>query len=62
MKNMTTIQVEKGTRETLKHFGMKDETYDEILKRMIEIARRYAFFERQKMILREEEFVPLEKI
>ncbi len=62
MEAMTTIQIEKETREELKNFGTKDETYDEILKKMIEMARKQMFFERQRQILKTEEFVPLESI
>jgi hypothetical protein len=62
MENMTTIQVDKNTREELKQFGMKDDTYDEILRKMMEMARKQMFFDRQKQILKDEEFVPLGKI
>lgn len=62
MENLTTIQVDKNTREELKQFGVKDETYDEILRKMMEMARKQMFFERQKQILKNEEFVPLGKI
>jgi len=59
---LTTIQIDKGTREELKKYGQKDETYDEILKRLIKLADRQLFFDRQKLILKEERFVPLEEI
>lgn len=59
MADLTTIQVGKETREELKQFGVKDETYDEILRKMMEMARKQLFFERQKNILKNEEFVPL---
>lgn len=62
MNNLTTIQIDKETREELKQFGVKDETYDEILKKMMEMARKQMFFDRQRQILRTEEFVPLERI
>ena len=35
MNERTTIQIEKDTREKLKKIGRKDETYDQILKRLI---------------------------
>jgi len=54
MENMTTIQVDKNTREELKQFGMKDETYDEILRKMMEMASKQMFFERQEKILKNE--------
>ena len=62
MADLTTIQIVKETREELKQFGVKDETYDEILQKMMEMARKQLFFERQKNILKNEEFVPLGKV
>ena len=59
---MTTIQIEKDTREDIKTFGYKDETYDEILNRLMRLAKMQMFFERQKRILETEEFVSLDKI
>jgi hypothetical protein len=62
MKQLTTIQIEKQTREELKQFGTKDQTYNEIIEKMMELASRQLFYERQKLILKNEEFVPLEKV
>ena len=62
MKNLTTIAIKKETREKLKKQGFKDETYDEIIERLIEIYKREAFYEREKRILKEEEFVPLDEV
>ena len=62
MKHLTTIQIEKQTREDLKQFGTKDETYNEILEKMMELASRQLFYERQRLILKNERFVPLEKV
>lgn len=31
----TTIQIDKETREKLKHFGHKGESYDEIIERLM---------------------------
>jgi len=59
---LTTIQIEKGTREKLKHFGMKDETYDQILKKLMDIASLHLLHKDAKRILKEERFVPLDKI
>ena len=59
---LTTIQIETSTREELKKYGIKGEKYDEIIKRLVELARRQEFYERQKRILETEEFVPLDKI
>lgn len=59
---MTTIQINKETREMMKKYGNKDETYDLIIKRLVRIADKQIFFDRQKQILKEERFVPLEDI
>ena len=59
---LTTIQLKQETREKLKKYGRKDETYDEIIKRLVSIADRHLFYDEQKRILKEERFVPLEEI
>ncbi len=59
---LTTIQIEKGTREKLKRFGMKDETYDQILKKLMDIAALCLLHKDAKRILKEERFVHLDKI
>lgn len=59
---MTTVAVTKDTQQLLKDIGRKDETYDEIINRLYKLAQRQLFYERQKRILNEEEFVPLGKI
>lgn len=38
-RDMTTIQISKETREMLKELGKKGETYDDIIRRLIEMAR-----------------------
>ena len=62
MTETTTIPLSKETRDLLKKYGRKGETYDELLRRLLEIAEQLKFAERQKSILAEEEFVPLEQI
>ncbi|MBS7252020.1 MAG: hypothetical protein KIH08_15715 [Candidatus Freyarchaeota archaeon] len=37
-KDLTTIQLSKTVRERLKNLGKKGETYDDIIRRLIEIA------------------------
>ena len=61
-QQLTTIPLSKETRDDLKMCGYKEETYDEILQRLIELARRQVFYDRQKQILEEEEFTALEDI
>ena len=58
----TTIAIQEKTRDLLKQMGKKGETYDDIIQKAIEVARKEFFFERQDKILKSEEFVPLEEI
>ena len=62
MAEATTIQISKGTREELRGFGKKGETYDQLIHRLMEAARKVAFFEDIERILETEEFVPLDEI
>jgi hypothetical protein len=62
MTETTTIPLSKETRDLLKKYGRKGETYDELLRRLLEMAEQVEFAERQKRILAEEEFVPLEQV
>ena len=39
-ENITTIQIDKTTRDELKKRGMKGETYDEIIKKVLELAKK----------------------
>jgi hypothetical protein len=60
--DLTTIQISKVTRDELRQLGFKGETYDQLLVRLIEMARMSTFFQDVDRILETEEFVPLEKI
>jgi len=60
--DLTTIQLSKVTRDQLRQLGRKGETYDQVLNRLIDMARRTAFFMDIDRILETEEFVPLEEI
>jgi hypothetical protein len=62
MSETTTIPLSKKTRDLLKKFGQKGETYDELIQRLLEIAEQIEFSRRQKRILAEEEFVPLDQV
>ena len=59
MGDTTTIPLSKETRDLLKKFGQKGETYDDLIRRLLEIAGQIEFARRQQRILAEEEFVPL---
>jgi len=39
-ENITTIQITKETRDELKKLGMKGQTYDEIIKRLITLVEK----------------------
>jgi hypothetical protein len=39
---LTTIQLSKETREALADMGKKGETYEDIIKKLIEIAKKCA--------------------
>jgi len=52
----TTINIDATTREKLKKFGTKGETYDEILLNLMEVAKIHNFLEEQKWILKNEKF------
>ena len=62
MGETTTIPLTKETRDLLKKYGQKGETYDELIRRLLEIAQQVEFARRQKRILEEEEFIPLEQV
>lgn len=62
MGDTTTIPLSKETRDLLKRYGRKGETYDELIRRLLEVAERVEFARRQKRILEEEEFVALDQV
>ena len=57
---ITTIPIQKETRDLLRQFGSKGKTYDQIIHELIEI--RQAFISDLYRILEEEKFIPLEEI
>jgi len=58
----TTIQICKETRDELREFGKKGETYDQVIHKLMKVAKKVAFFEEIDRILETEEFVPLDEI
>ena len=62
MGDVTTIQVHKETRDLLRSYGHKGETYDELINRLMKAARKIAFFEDIDRILATEEFVSLDDL
>ena len=60
---ITTIPLAKDTRERLRSFGKKGETYDQILKRLISLAEYEGFMEKQYERLKDKEaFVSLDEL
>jgi hypothetical protein len=59
----TTIPVAKETRERLRIFGKKGETYDQILKRLMSLAEYEEFMEKQYERLKDKRaFVSLDEL
>ena len=55
--------MEKETRERLRSFGRKGETYDQVLRRLISIAEHEEFMTRQYERLKDKSaFVNLDEI
>jgi len=60
---VTTIPVEKETRERLRSFGKKGETYDQILRRLMSLAEYERFMEKQYERLKDKEaFISLDEL
>ncbi len=63
MNEITTIPITKEVREMLKSYGLKGETYDNILRRIMKLIDYEEFMERQYKLLQEKEkFVSLDEI
>jgi predicted CopG family antitoxin len=60
--DLTTIQVKKTTRDELKKIGRKGQSYDDIIEKLLEIARKDMFFKELDRIAETEEFVSLDEI
>ncbi len=60
---VTTIPVTKETREQLRSFGKKGETYDQILRRLMSLAEFEGFMEKQYERLKDKQaFVSLDEL
>ena len=63
MMNPTTIQVDTETRDMLKSFGRKGETYNDIIQKLIKIAKYAEFTEESYHILdTEEKWINLDEL
>jgi hypothetical protein len=60
---ITTIPLEKETRERLRSLGRKGETYDQVLRRLISIAEHEEFMTQQYERLKDKSaFISLDEI
>ena len=55
--DITTIQLSKETKEKISSFGMKGESYDEILKRIYSLAVKEQL---KRFLMSDEGFIPIE--
>ncbi|MFQ5909321.1 MAG: hypothetical protein ACE5IJ_01195 [Thermoplasmata archaeon] len=60
--SLTTIPISKEVRDRLKRLASKDETYDKLLRRLIEDAEKRILYERERRILESEEFLSLDDV
>lgn len=58
----TTVSVDEETKEMLRKLGQKGETYDEIIRRLIEEAGWANLDERWNEILDSDEFIALDEL
>jgi hypothetical protein len=58
----TTIAVASDTKEMLRHFGQKGESYDVIIKRLIKESSWKELDKRWNKILAEDEFISLDAL
>ncbi|MCZ7358322.1 MAG: hypothetical protein O8C66_03000 [Candidatus Methanoperedens sp.] len=63
MNEITTIPITKKVRDMLKSYGLKGETYDNILRRTMKQVDHDEFMERQYKLLQEKDkLVSLDEI
>ena len=58
----TTISVSDETKEILRSFGEKGETYDEIIRKLIKRSAWKELENRWNDILQKDEFIPLDEL
>ncbi len=58
----TTISLRKDTKELLRKIGSKDQTYDDVIRELIEKASIKEMDARWNRILEKEEFIPLDEL
>ena len=58
----TTISLRRQTKEMLRKLGAKGQTYDEVIRDLIERASIKELDSRWNRILEDEEFIPLDQV
>ncbi len=58
----TTIAISQETKETLRSYGEKGESYEKIINRLLHDAAWKKLDERWNRILETEEFIPLDEL
>jgi len=61
MASTTTISLRKETKELLRQIRSKGQTYDEVIRELIEKASIKEHDARWNRILQEEEFIPFDR-
>jgi len=59
---LTRIPVSTSTRDRLRKLASKAQTYDSLLRRLLDDAEARLIYSREKRILESEEFVDLDKV
>ena len=62
MATTTTIAVSSDTKDILRKLGEKGESYDVIIRRLIEESNWKVLDERWNLILKHDQFIPLESL
>lgn len=58
----TTVAVSRETKEMLRKLGEKGESYDSIIRKLVEEASWKELDDRWNKILTEDEFIPLDEL
>ena len=58
MPDMITIQISKETKEKIASFGLKGESYEDIIKRIYSLAVEYQL---KRFLMSDDGFVPIEE-
>jgi predicted CopG family antitoxin len=62
MSTTTTIAISYETKEVLRQLGEKDESYEDVIQKLIKEASLKKLDERWNKILKEDKFIPLDEL